>query len=279
MTDLKTIRKFNRFELKYIITLKQAAQFKTALGNFMNPDEYGTNNGRYGLHSLYYDSPDLSCYQEKEQGVKFRRKLRIRYYKSDRTFTDQTPVFVEIKQRVDRVTQKRRVVLPYAAALRLCNDRVIPRHEEVDAETIQEIYSFLWEYNLRPASLVSYTRQALVGTDYDLGLRVTFDTNLAYHSPPYYLHEMRSSFLMLPANYVVAEIKVNERVPTWLVNLIASHNLHLQRISKYCRSIEAGQGNPAFRSSRQLAESADEILATTLSVYNQSTVQTVFPNK
>ena len=37
------IRKFNRFELKYLITLKQAEQFKTALRSYLIPDEHSNN--------------------------------------------------------------------------------------------------------------------------------------------------------------------------------------------------------------------------------------------
>jgi hypothetical protein len=121
-----TIRKFNRFELKYLITLQQAEQFKSALRAYLTPDEHGHNNGRYALSSLYYDSPDLRCYWEKEYGLRFRRKLRIRRYETDEPLTEETPICLEIKQRVDRVTQKRRVVLTYGDALRLCNDRQLP---------------------------------------------------------------------------------------------------------------------------------------------------------
>ena len=60
-----TIRKFNRFELKYVITLQQAAKLKSALRAYLVPDEHGNNTGRYALASLYYDSPDFRCYQEK----------------------------------------------------------------------------------------------------------------------------------------------------------------------------------------------------------------------
>lgn len=264
-----TIRKFNRFELKYIITLEQAARFRQALRAFLVPDEHGNNNGRYSLSSLYYDSPDLRCYREKENGIKFRRKLRIRHYQDGILFTDETPVFVEIKQRVDRVTQKRRALLPYRDALRLCNLREIPEHDEADRKVIEEIYAFLWAYNLRPASMITYDRQALVGTTYDAGLRVTFDTALTYHIPPFQLHEKRAGLLMIPANKVVMEIKVNERIPTWLVNLIAEHNLPLQRISKYCTSIEASWENPLFLRRGTLTESPIETLSTTHSVFNQ----------
>jgi len=236
-----TIRAFNRFELKYLLTLRQAALFKSALRAYLVPDEHGNGNGRYTLTSLYYDSPDYRCYWEKLDGVKFRRKLRIRLYDTHQRVTDSTPVFVEIKQRIDRVTQKRRAVLPYREALRLCNNRQIPDCTPGDRPVIDEIYTFLWQYNLRPSSIVRYERQALIGTEYDIGLRVTFDSALTYQVHPLHLHETPRGLPMLPASYEVMEIKVNERIPYWLTELVAAHNLQLERMSKYCRSLEASQ--------------------------------------
>jgi len=234
-----TIRRFNRFELKYIITLKQAELFKKALRIYLLPDEHGNSNGRYILTSLYYDSPDMRCYWEKVDGIKFRRKLRIRRYVTDELLMNDTPVFVEIKQRLDRVTQKRRIVLPYRDAIHLCNDRQFPEdYSPNDEAALNEIYAFLWQYNLRPVSIVQYERQALIGTDYDIGLRVTFDTSLQYQSRNLLLHEEPSTLPMLPPDRVVMEIKVNERIPYWLTEMIAAHNLNMTRISKYCRSIE-----------------------------------------
>jgi hypothetical protein len=269
MTNLShTIRKFNRFELKYVITLQQAERFKSALRAYLVPDEHGNDNGRYALASLYYDSPDFRCYREKLDGIKFRRKLRLRRYETDELFTEETPVFVEIKQRVDRVTQKRRTLLPYSEALRLCNDRQIPDYAPEDKAIIEEIYAFVWQYNLRPASLVRYVRQAFVGTEYDVGLRVTFDTFLSFQTHPLHLHEGPSGLPMLPANLVVMEIKVNERIPTWLTEMIAAHNLQMDRISKYCRSIEAARNMPSAQWRRLTPERSQDVLFSSLSVFS-----------
>jgi SPX domain protein involved in polyphosphate accumulation len=232
-----TIRKFNRFELKYLLTLQQAEQFRLALKAYLKPDEHG--DGCYAPTSLYYDSPDLRCYWEKVDGVKFRRKLRIRRYEADEALLPETPVFVEIKQRVDRVTQKRRAVLPFREALRLCNDRQMPEHAPDDKAVIEEIYAFVWNYNLRPVSIVRYLRQAFIGAEYDLGLRVTFDTNLTVQTQSLWLDAPSDRMLILPANLTVMEIKVNERIPYWLTELVAAHNFQLVRMSKYCKSIEA----------------------------------------
>lgn len=236
-----TIRKFNRFELKYLLTLQQAEALKTALKAYLVIDEHGHGNGCYALASLYYDSPDLRCYWEKVDGVRFRRKLRIRRYETDEPLQDETPVFVEIKQRVDRVTQKRRAILPYREALRLCDGRQAPQHAPEDAAVVDEIQAFLWQYNLRAASIVRYDRQAFIGTAYDIGLRVTFDTGLTCQTNPLDLREPPGGLPMLPADQVVMEIKVNERIPYWLTELVAAHNLQMVRMSKYCRSIEAAR--------------------------------------
>jgi hypothetical protein len=268
MNNNGTIRKFNRFELKYLLSLQQAEQVKATLQAYVVPDEHGHNNGRYTLSSLYYDSPDLRCYRENEQGLKFRRKLRIRHYETGQVFTDESPVFLEIKQRYDRVTQKRRSVLPYREALRLCNDRQIPDHGPDDSALIEEIYGFLWQCNLRPASLVRYDRQAFMGTEYDIGLRVTFDTSLSFQARQLHLHEQHYGLPMLPANSVVMEIKVNERIPYWLTDLIAAHNLQRIGVSKYCRSIEAAQGIPAVQRYSLRAESSQDVLASSLSTFS-----------
>lgn len=53
-----------------------------------------------------------------------------------------------------------------------------------DQAVIGEIHAFIWSYNLRPARIICYQRQAWVGTQYDLGLRVTFDTNLTWQCNP-----------------------------------------------------------------------------------------------
>jgi SPX domain protein involved in polyphosphate accumulation len=244
------IRAFNRFELKYLISLHQAETFRRELLAYLVPDNHGGSEGMYTISSLYYDSPDHRCFWEKVDGIRWRRKLRIRYYESDKILTPDSLTFVEIKQRVDRVTQKRRVPLPYRAALSLCTDRQLPESVSQDAPVIQEVLALAWHYDLRPASLVRYTRQALVGTDYDIGLRVTFDTDLSYRTNHLNLGDWQDGLALFPPGMVVMEIKVNERIPYWLTEMVAAHNLRLSRISKYCRSIEMAQNLQVWSSAQ-----------------------------
>jgi hypothetical protein len=149
----------------------------------------------------------------------------------------------------------------------LCNDRQLPDHEPEDRALIEEAYAFLWQYNLRPASIVQYDRQAFTGGEYDRGLRVTFDTSLSFQAQELHLHEQFSGLPMLPASRVVMEIKVNERIPFWLTEMIAAHNLQRIGLSKYCRSIRAARGIPATRRHSLRAESSRDVLASSLSTF------------
>lgn len=262
-----TLRSFNRFELKYLVDLRKAERIKKDIEPYLVPDNHGHDNGRYTITSLYYDSPDLRCYREKVDGLKFRRKLRIRFYEDEQILTEETPLFVEIKQRFDRVTQKKRAILTYGEALRLCNDHQIPEHTQDDAATVDEIYTFCWLYHLQPTSIVRYKRHAFEGTSFDPGLRITFDTSLTYQLHQLQLHQPYTGTSMLAPNLVVLEIKVNERLPKWLADLIAKHNLSITRVSKYCLSIEKGTQFSSPLAHNWAPRPSQEILATAPSLF------------
>lgn len=241
-----TVRRFNRFELKYLVTMQEAERFCAALEPYLLPDDHGDSTGSYRVASVYYDSPDFRFHREKVEGIKFRRKLRLRHYGDPSDVHGDTPVHAEIKQRLNRVTQKRRIVLPYRQAVDLCDRHLTLGVPTGDAEVLAEIEAMLRQYNLQPASLVSYTRRALVGTENDVGLRVTFDTNLAYRVEEPSLREAQDMLPLFPADRTIVEIKVNERIPYWLTDLVAGHGLNLVRVSKYSRSIEQAGNIPSF---------------------------------
>ncbi|SCF82709.1 VTC domain-containing protein [Streptomyces sp. Ncost-T10-10d] len=116
------------------------------------------------MRSLYYDSPQLRFYWEKIEGLKFRRKLGVRHYGNLDGVTDESPVCVEIKQRVNRVTQKRRITLPYCVARQLCNDRVMVGHSAKESAFIQEVLELVVRLDPQPTAITGYQREALAAT-------------------------------------------------------------------------------------------------------------------
>jgi len=57
--------------------------------------------------------------------------------------------------------------MKYKDALNLCNNAIVPDHDEKDSPIIYEIYEMVKQYNLKPTCITSYFRHAFFGTDYD----------------------------------------------------------------------------------------------------------------
>lgn len=233
---------FNRFELKYLVPVEQAAEIREELAERMDRDLHSPVGG-YGVWSLSYDTPQLRFYREKIEGLKFRRKLRIRHYGNLDGVTDESSVCVEIKQRVNRVTQKRRITLPYGVVRQLCDARETVDHSPKESAFVQEVLELVVRLNLQPTAITGYQREALVGRAADTGLRVTFDRRIRGRDRDFHFGtETPENRFTIPPHLSVMEIKVNERTPHWITDLAARRNLNLIWVSKYVQSIEARRG-------------------------------------
>ncbi len=235
---LDAIRAFNRFELKYIADRRLVESFRAQLAAKLERDAHGVD-GFYPIWSCYYDTHDLRFFWEKIDGERFRRKLRIRHYGSPDELTDDAPVWVEIKQRVNRVTQKRRVRLAYREALQLCAGREPEACDERDRPVIEEMAAMVGQFHLRPITVIGYVREAYLGRAEESGLRVTIDSRIRARDRDLDLRASGEHRFIVQPHLSVVEIKVNERVPYWLTELVARNNLSLTRISKYCQSVQA----------------------------------------
>ncbi|WME21608.1 polyphosphate polymerase domain-containing protein [Brachybacterium sp. GU-2] len=230
---------FNRFELKYLVPRTQLEAIREELTERMDPDPFAGSDG-YGVWSVYYDTAQLRFYREKIEGLKFRRKLRIRRYGENTGEIDAgAPVSVEIKQRVNRVTQKRRVMLPYEQALDLCDRR---EHLELpggDQAFVDEVLDLVVRLDLRATAMTGYRREPFVGVGADLGLRVTLDHRVLGRDRDFDLRAKAENRFIIRPDLAVLEVKVDERAPYWVTDMAARHGLQIQRISKYCQSVEA----------------------------------------
>jgi SPX domain protein involved in polyphosphate accumulation len=229
-----------RFELKYLIRHEQQQAIVDELHAFAEPDRYGDAQGSYAITSLYYDSPDHKAYWDKIEGQRFRRKVRVRTYGEDRV-TPETAVFVEIKQRRNKTLQKKRVRLPYAAAVALDEyDRIASEMKAEDRRVLEEVAYLARTLRLQPACVVRYQRLAFNGTDANPDLRITFDTTLQARTHD--LSLLSTGFaddtFFLSPNWAVMEVKVNRTAPYWLSKILRTHGATAHRFSKYCVGLE-----------------------------------------
>ncbi len=234
------IRHFNRYELKYTVHASTYRALVRDLVNFMVPDAHGDGDGFYRVTSLYYDSPDLSAYWSKLDGLKYRRKLRLRIYPGADIRQVQRG-FVEIKQRTNRTVQKRRLVLPLADAERLCAGQEISSElDAADVVTASEVNYLVRAQHLRPRAIVSYRRRAYVGSRFESGMRLTFDMQLQGRVHALEVAEVARNRYVAPPDWLIMEVKVNDRIPAWMVAMLAKHECQLTRVSKYCTVVSHG---------------------------------------
>ncbi|WP_094980048.1 polyphosphate polymerase domain-containing protein [Rhodococcus pyridinivorans] len=229
---------FNRYEIKYFVDEMKVPELRRELAARMDTDPYSPHGG-YPVTSLYYDTPDLRFYWEKIEGLKFRRKVRMRLYGDPAACTDDSPVQVEIKQRVNRVTQKRRTALPYGVALRWLNGREDIECDDSQRPFVNEVSSLVGNLDLRPIVTTGYLREAFVGRDADLGLRVTIDHKVHGRDRDFHFASGAENRFIIPPKLAVVELKANERVPYWATDLTARLDMSVIRVSKYCQSVEA----------------------------------------
>ncbi len=249
-TTASALHQFNRYEIKYLIPQDRLPSLRAFLEARMGRDPHQSTPTR--ITSLYYDTRSLRFYWEKIEGVRFRRKLRIRMYGPPESIDEDTTAFVEIKQRVNRVTQKRRISLPYRDARVLCDGREEPLGHGRPG-FVGEVLTLCRTLDLHPTAITTYFRDGYIGRESDLGLRVTLDHRISGRDRDFYLGARATNHFIIPPEFAVVEVKANDRVPTWFTDVSAEMNLTPVRISKYCKAVEAHElGGRASQHRRDL---------------------------
>lgn len=68
-----------REEKKFLLNQAEALSLRAYLATVLHPDKHNGADG-YPVRSLYFDSLYNRDFQEKEDGIELRRKLRLRVY-------------------------------------------------------------------------------------------------------------------------------------------------------------------------------------------------------
>lgn len=232
---------FSRREQKYLITRLQYEKLVEKITPFMRNDKYGID-GKYTVTSLYFENLEKEIYFETKNKLKYRQKLRLRVYDdTDRNGT----AFFEVKQKHNKVVNKRRLVLPLKEAYRyLANESPdnLATYETSNNQVLKEIDHFRKFYNLQPEMIVSYNRHAFHGTT-DPELRITFDLDLKCRNEDLALEHGPYGVNFIDENLVVLEVKVNDSVPLWLTRFLQELDCEQRSASKFCTSTELLSGD------------------------------------
>ena len=214
---------FARVETKYLLSSVQAAAVETGLlrRGFRRAD-FGSPR----VQSLYYDTADFALIRASLERPAYKEKLRLRAYGEPGTLSMS---FLEIKKKYRGVVYKRRTALPLQEAVRGLLSGRLP---ESAGQVGREILWMNKRYDLRPASVISYDRDAWFSGE-EPGVRITFDRNLAFRDWALDLNDRTPGILLIPGEQRLMEIKTGGVLPLWLAGLLWEAEVRRVHFSKY----------------------------------------------
>lgn len=243
MKKIQSFQKyFNRFEIKYQISLEERDRILSYIRPFMKLDPHVRNNYNYEVRSLYFDSHFQHSFLEKRNGIAIRKKLRIRHY-PNYSRDSQQYAFIEIKKKINENVAKSRIFVPLNKAVSILdsyNNEAKNFYENASAQdksTLDEIWFLYKKYNVKPVCVVSYHRQPYMSR-VEKTFRLTFDTNLKVRKHNLDLRFGVGSRYIIPPNICIMEVKFNSIIPKWAIKIIQKNDCVQYKISKFAAGLE-----------------------------------------
>ena len=178
------------------------------------------------INSVYFDTPGLHAWSEKENGDNIKRKVRARWYSRTGELAGQTPVFLELKRRIGSARRKMR--LETKVPVRLLRDAPLSDSGwralwVANAEALGESVGPDWE----PVCRIEYDR--IRYDDPESGSRVSVDWNIVCF--PNVSRFPWAAPVSLDA--LVCEFKNNGGAPPRWSEALYRAGLRLRSFSKY----------------------------------------------
>lgn len=227
---------FLRYEFKYFMSSKISNEIFNQSLNFMDIDNFALRNkhNKYLVRSLYFDNNEYTNFFEKVDGIKVRKKFRLRSY--DKNMNSESPIFFEMKGRAhDRIIKKRVLIdkadIKYFETLKNLDEL---RKKYKNNDLIEDFIYDVIRKNIKPKIMIDYNRKPLINK-FGLYFRLTFDSEIVSTKTEYLL-DNRGKF-KFPLEYKpgnsILEVKFERSIPAWFHRIIQSYNLNRRSISKF----------------------------------------------
>lgn len=221
-----------RNELKFIINAHQKILMANKLRNLCQRDTFSDAAGGYLISSLYFDDYNQSAFFDKANGIRERKKFRIRVY-------NYQPDVIKLERKVKRgsLTEKSHLQISREEYDQLVRGDVSFLIQKDDG-VAKDFYLYYRTKNLRSRVVVEYRREAYI---YQYGdVRICFDTLLKAGSFQDDLFSNGHRISAIPPDQIILEVKYTGYLPDVIRNLIQLKNLQWQSISKYAKCFVVG---------------------------------------
>lgn len=209
-----------RYERKYLTEDYLASQLENFIktsSSLFKPIYY-----KRRVWSMYFDTPDLSYFQQNLIGDQHRKKVRVRWYEHDKKLS---PIQLEMKTRVGEMLKKDVYKLD-----KKINDLSIKKLQKYLSQWLK--LTAKESYSLSPIMVNSYQRQYFSSNK--LLIRLTIDDDLRFQSAKDYLRQRLENKL----DATILEAKYQLKQDNRLGNLLKDLPLRLSKSSKYMMGVQ-----------------------------------------
>ena len=184
-------------------------------------------DGRYLIHSLYFDDyKDTSIYTT-DSGLSKRVKWRIRYYGDDLSY-----IVLEKKEKIESRCHKKSCKITVDEYNKIVSGDITDLIFETEKKLIKELVVDMLVNNYRPKVIIDYERIAFV--EGITNVIITFDMKIsASYELENFLDGDYQSFYILPSGMNVLEVKFDDILPSYIRNIVESYNFKQSSFSKY----------------------------------------------
>lgn len=192
----------------------------------MQPDPHAID-GRYLIRSLYFDTPADTALREKLDGVSRREKFRIRLYNHDPGL-----IHLEKKSKLAGLCNKQSTVLTSHQAQKIVDGdldwMLLSEHG-----LIRELYAKMQTQQLRPKTIVDYTREPFVFSPGNVRVTVDYDIRTGLGCMDF----LNPHCPTVPAGdrVVILEVKWDEFLPDIIRSAVGLESRRVSAFSKYAQ--------------------------------------------
>lgn len=217
---------FERQEKKYLLTAEQKQAFLDRISAFVEEDEHGA----YTLSNLYFDNDTFESIRRSIEKPIFKEKMRLRAYGTPQA---EDRIFWEVKKKYKGTGYKRRITTTPRQMEQYLQEG-IPLSE---SQTFRELDYLLRSQRLRPRIYLAYDRRAYYAKE-DHNIRITFDENIRWRWDDLDLTHGDHHCKVYPMEQHLMELKVYDRMPLWLVEILSDLKIYPVSFSKYGKIFE-----------------------------------------
>lgn len=222
-----------RVENKYNCSEAEMYVLQQRVEAVLRPDSNESDPEGYSVVSLYFDDLTDSCLQETVDGVNLRDKYRIRIYNNSLDV-----IKLEVKSKKDSRIIKKSKSITKEEMERLMNGECI--EDSASADDPATLFNLaIRTRGLRPKVVVAYERKAYVFGPGNV--RITFDRNVRASSRTEDFGKENNGYDFVRECDKVLEVKYDEFIPDFLLQLLELGNMQQTAYSKYqlCREAES----------------------------------------